>query len=125
MRARYTEEYILHLDVDDGARLWVNEQLLIDWRLVPDPDDTGIATTAAEREELQARRNIGNGLVAAGTRWGQVFWAKVVVLGGRKLGADGPARAMILRVMSCAPHLREVDRECCCAYQWTFEYLGL
>ena len=42
----YSEEYTIHLEVDDGARLWIDEDLLVDFLLTPKPGDENYATTA-------------------------------------------------------------------------------
>lgn len=53
LQAQYTEPYTLAVETDDGARVWLNEQLIIDdWVDAPHPDATVTVNLTAGQKYL-------------------------------------------------------------------------
>jgi PA14 domain/Pectate lyase superfamily protein len=79
--AAQSEEYTFHTVSDDGVRLWVNEQLLIDnWTLHPATTDTGRIRLEAGRPvsiRMEYFENAGNAV--AKLRWSSASQPKSIV----------------------------------------------
>ena len=72
LEPRFSETYTFHTNSDDGVRLWVNGQLLIDnWTIHPPTENTGtIALTAGQRYQVTLEY-----YQAAGGATIQLFWS--------------------------------------------------
>ena len=72
LEPRFSETYTFHTNSDDGVRLWVNGQLLIDnWTIHPPTENTGtIALTAGRWYEVKLEY-----YQAAGAPTIQLFWS--------------------------------------------------
>ncbi|HWD92599.1 MAG TPA: PA14 domain-containing protein [Verrucomicrobiae bacterium] len=81
IQPRYSEVYTFHLTTDDGCRLWVNGQLLIDkWR-----DDSGtevsgsLALTGGQRYDIRVEYYENGGFASAKLEWDSASQAREVV----------------------------------------------
>jgi hypothetical protein len=58
----YSETYTFYINVDDGARLWVNNQLLIDrWLNQPGTWSGSITLSAGQRYDIRLEYNLSSG----------------------------------------------------------------
>jgi hypothetical protein len=55
VRAQYSETYTFYTDADDGVKLWVNGQLIVDnWQVQPDTQESGtVSLTAGQLVPIQ------------------------------------------------------------------------
>jgi hypothetical protein len=79
--AAYSEEYTFHTVSDDGVRLWVNEQLLIDnWTLHQATTDTGrIRLEVGQPVSIRMEYFEHTGNAVAKLRWSSVSQAESIV----------------------------------------------
>jgi hypothetical protein len=94
VQPRYSEVYTFHLTADEGCRLWVNDQLLIDrWTAPPNVDYAGsIPLTGGQRYDIRAEyfNNLDPGTVVL--EWNSASQAREVVPQGVLFaGTNGPA----------------------------------
>jgi hypothetical protein len=98
IQPRYSEVYTFHLTTDDGCRLWINNQLLIDkWHDDPGTDTTGsILLTGGERYDLRIDFYENTGNSSAKLEWNSASQAREIV----PQGVLFPNRAPVLAAVS-------------------------
>lgn len=81
IQAKYTEQYTFHTITDDGVRLWVNNQLLIDnWAAAGEVDSFGqINLTAGQKYTVKMEFFDNSGGAAASLLWSSSTQAEQVV----------------------------------------------
>jgi regulation of enolase protein 1 (concanavalin A-like superfamily) len=81
VRPRFSEIYKFHVHADDGAKLWVNGQLIIDgWNQSPGLESTGaIALQAGQKYDLVMEYRQAGGWAQAELKWSSASQALEII----------------------------------------------
>lgn len=98
---KFTEQYSFHASTDDGVRLWVNDQLIVNhWQDQPPTERTGtIALQAGKKVPIRMEYFENLGVASAKLAWSSLHQAKQIV----------PQSALF---SSCGDAILEEDEEC-------------
>lgn len=94
VQAQYAQAYTFHVTGDDGVRLWVNGNLLIDKWLVQAPTEYAamMAMTAGTKYDIKLEYYENYGGTAAQLRWSSASTAKQIIPSSQLYPTGAPAR---------------------------------